>query len=86
MIYFRGLLLFPFCLNDVSQELEPGSGVTRKSFLVRPECTNSKGVVCKAYKWMKTLIIWVSIIYSIYIYVYIYGIYINSIYVYKISK
>ena len=86
MIYFRGLLLIPFCLNDVSQELEPGSGVTRKSFLVPPECTNSKGVVCKAYKWVKTVIIWVSIIYSIYIYVYIYGIYINSIYVYKISK
>ena len=86
MIYFLGLLLFPFCLNDVSQELEPGSGVTRKSFLVPPECTNSKGVVCKAYKWVKTVIIWVSIIYSIYIYVYIYGIYINSIYVYKISK
>ena len=57
MIYFRGLLLFPFCLNDVSQELEPGSGVTRKSFLVPPECTNSLGVVCKAYEWMKTLII-----------------------------
>ena len=85
MIYFRGLLLFPFCLNDVSQELEPGSGVTRKSFLVPPECTNSKGVVCKAYKWMKTVIIWLSIIYSIYTCMYICGIYITFIYVYKIS-